>query len=1355
MHKQDFDQGFARSTEQGRLNAQLIPEVRGWCRHIEVKPRVAGLYAEMSGYPNSVALGCQYARYAVEAFRLEDSFENFLAENCKDCSYHLDGTNPGPASGRLVKIRERQAVQSAEDERKVDEAGKWFATTSLALKSHVGGQADAVDGTNQILALLEDWIASRCDRDSTIQLVEAATIRPLAFCSFAVELLQTASLSSPIQASALEVLCALAKRRPDVARTAAELAETLILTGQAVWAAARLIAAARLHGIEPCVAEGVARILTEQQDYTWPVGFPGDEEDEYSAANELLTLWCAKQPREARRYFEELLLSRDPLVRANACEIVAIVSSVDLQLALLPNALASLDLADSIGSEARTAAQRLAADTVTLAASQSIDMIDRLFGCSNSEAQVSLVEVLSHVLRGAGGPRREGPTDVDTARKAFQWCMNVLWRTDAHLEARAEAAQVIQEACEWVPEIAAEHAETLLGELVMVSDKDRPDRIQPVRVIVPSDPLPAVEAMPGGALFSDLHWRRLKGSIGAAVQNLAEAVPSLLMESVTRTYENLVVEEHPGAKAALTEVVGSLARADEWKAACIPLLWDALMRFESGAQIVRASALNALATGFSSRADLLPQDLTEMVCRALGDAFVIVHMAAVRCVRRLGLRRTRHGILAAEFLLNLLQVYKNRADSAYDYKEIAETLLRLTAGGGELEQLATASVLRSLPSAAAQVDWQILEILWAREVTSPSLALLVVRRSLTIVAKYPTSPYGGSASRLPGEFFTFVAAIQPQAFAEIVDELLEVARSVAATYPPFALRVAELLSRRGHPAQAADVLENVLRALPHGRKIAASGLLASCQAAVEHLNAALIGGQTGDTGTLLARLGSGLAQLKEKPGDALDGRLAMLEAIYTWRSLFSAPPDDAARLLQAASDLHDKLHRSVSESCDDEALAVNLAADHALLCLLAVARYASAAKRGTPGAELRALKEEFEAASYALRMAASKGTIPTTYLEGFLAVEDLLAGQGMPSLPALCDALCRVPIRPRYSEDAGEPSGRALPEDDRTGAPHVAAIRAELDGRNWTETLLLDRDRLYSLTIRGETAALSPDVQAITVHFSSRLPAHAFDLVLDDCALSRDKNTFEVSGTLRLSVTTGIMQEPAAFKLLALAQDTRGHKRALRNLDSDELKAHVVESISASSAVSAQLAEAIREKWAQLVPVAGAQLERELDSAVAALVTLGEFQLYSYERAVFTAAADEAQLQAEVRRFFDVKYPGELTEHAGVAGGVTDVVFRGLKIELKVERETSDRKGLASKYARQVGQYSAGSFRLLSAMVILDLTAKKAAPPADVRNDILLVNIPAHGTDGVPAYPSKAWVFLVAGNLEKPSSYSK
>lgn len=129
----------------------------------------------------------------------------------------------------------------------------------------------------------------------------------------------------------------------------------------------------------------------------------------------------------------------------------------------------------------------------------------------------------------------------------------------------------------------------------------------------------------------------------------------------------------------------------------------------------------------------------------------------------------------------------------------------------------------------------------------------------------------------------------------------------------------------------------------------------------------------------------------------------------------------------------------------------------------------------------------------------------------------------------------------------------------------------------------------------------------------------------------------------------------------------------------------------------------------------------------------------------------EKLFQKEVARCLRMRLGAEVQEHGEQAGGITDIRYRGVVVELKVEKGTDDRTRIAAKFTAQPTQYAGAEARQVSIALVLDLT-RKVRPPGDIRNDILLVDVPTHG--GVGAYPSKAFVFVVNGNTRNPSSYS-
>ncbi len=105
------------------------------------------------------------------------------------------------------------------------------------------------------------------------------------------------------------------------------------------------------------------------------------------------------------------------------------------------------------------------------------------------------------------------------------------------------------------------------------------------------------------------------------------------------------------------------------------------------------------------------------------------------------------------------------------------------------------------------------------------------------------------------------------------------------------------------------------------------------------------------------------------------------------------------------------------------------------------------------------------------------------------------------------------------------------------------------------------------------------------------------------------------------------------------------------------------------------------------------------------------------------------------------------------AGGILDVRYHNIVIELKVENNVSDRASLRTAYIEQPSQYTAHNVPL-SITCILDMTEQEH-PPANVANSITLETPPAHGFGSQnPLYPSKVAVIIIDGNVKSPSSYS-
>jgi hypothetical protein len=164
--------------------------------------------------------------------------------------------------------------------------------------------------------------------------------------------------------------------------------------------------------------------------------------------------------------------------------------------------------------------------------------------------------------------------------------------------------------------------------------------------------------------------------------------------------------------------------------------------------------------------------------------------------------------------------------------------------------------------------------------------------------------------------------------------------------------------------------------------------------------------------------------------------------------------------------------------------------------------------------------------------------------------------------------------------------------------------------------------------------------------------------------------------------------------------------------------------------------------------------DTELGDFLQILATLGRVAAQALQDALFPEVWSEREFQDELKKLLraDPKIGSELEEHPRAAGGITDLSFRGIRIELKVESDRPVTIEDAHRFLGQTTQYAVGSDRRFGILCLLDCSPKAAAPGL-VANDLVLQTVqPSRGEAGVPVLVG---IVIVRGNLPTPSSLSR
>ena len=120
-------------------------------------------------------------------------------------------------------------------------------------------------------------------------------------------------------------------------------------------------------------------------------------------------------------------------------------------------------------------------------------------------------------------------------------------------------------------------------------------------------------------------------------------------------------------------------------------------------------------------------------------------------------------------------------------------------------------------------------------------------------------------------------------------------------------------------------------------------------------------------------------------------------------------------------------------------------------------------------------------------------------------------------------------------------------------------------------------------------------------------------------------------------------------------------------------------------------------------------VQKELPDLFPMLQALGRICAVYAQEAAFKGRANVSEREFQQKVVHDLRMsldPSEVREHSQQAGGITDIRFRGVIVELKVEDENGERSYLAQKYSAQVTQYAGVEARQVSVLLILGRVCK-------------------------------------------------
>jgi hypothetical protein len=158
----------------------------------------------------------------------------------------------------------------------------------------------------------------------------------------------------------------------------------------------------------------------------------------------------------------------------------------------------------------------------------------------------------------------------------------------------------------------------------------------------------------------------------------------------------------------------------------------------------------------------------------------------------------------------------------------------------------------------------------------------------------------------------------------------------------------------------------------------------------------------------------------------------------------------------------------------------------------------------------------------------------------------------------------------------------------------------------------------------------------------------------------------------------------------------------------------------------------------------------DLDDALQILIALSSLAARAVHDRLFKNVASEGAFQTYLRDDLrrTPRLAAALEEHPHATGGITDLSFHGLPIELKYEDRQAVALADCQAYLAQAASYAVGRGKRIAILCVLDNVEKNATPAPPEEGLELL-----HVTSG----NSQVWIptIILQGGLARPSDLSR
>lgn len=800
----------------GQANAALIPRLKPWCRHLEVRLMSAGLLAEQTGLPiGSMRVICPHARGYTENMDLRQVAAYFVTTNCRGCPHHEEVNTDNAGREMLRHADQIVAERTAAPARPEPPARRRLrGLVSGDLGQALRSAPTTEQSILELVALLED--ETRADEAVSI-LAQAAKLAPTFFSSPAVEAIAEYLPEDTLGGRCASILRTLGGHNGSVPPVAVNAAlqciefrschdDILALLGDHFAAGGELpdrFVVSKMVGHQHYGAEPPFLGRGVEPDY--PGLLHALTEIGKRNATLLATALARRleNPEKYHRTGTSITLRRllPSLPQLGPLCADALLSSLDLDDdrhgrsadAEACRTLASMFIADPAGTQAK---------------------LEAAFGRASAEVKETIFRVYRFVAHDASTNRytraQASPAAVACLTHLLDFLLPVLTAADKPLEVRKSAAEVIRTVARDHPSIILPRIDAIFGALAILSQEEADFAAKHPG----GDP-----DLPGLPRLESSHYYNLSHTLTEVLEKAAEHAPQPTFDTLVGVLASLDSKERPHEllKARLVRLFEKLAEDHATGLRLVPELFKALMDMQS--LVVRAVAIKVTGEILCHRPQLVPDNMLDILILYLGDGSVMIHQAAAKAMSYFDpvsqAQASRIGLL----LLNQFLVYEEQRLVPSHRRDLLRPIIHVCGCYAELlVRLALPVFVKLNDDQEEMYVRAALEEFSGVLTAAPQCGPIYVGKLLDYMARFPEDEYENSPYSTRQRFFVSLFERPAADIRANLEKLRSAIRGVARRQPYPAIQLLSVLLHHELYEDAAAAAADVLAAIPPGTR---------------------------------------------------------------------------------------------------------------------------------------------------------------------------------------------------------------------------------------------------------------------------------------------------------------------------------------------------------------------------------------------------------------------------------------------------------------------------------------------------------------------------------------------------------